>query len=412
MRRTSILWALLVACSPPREAPTTAPTKAAAAAPSPPAATSLRDVVRRDTTLFSLHRPPAALVDAMAEHRVVILGELHLLVEHHDFVATTLEALHQRGTRLLLLESFQAHSERANRFVLGETDVLPPATEKFFGYLLRRVRAFNEGLEATDRVHVAFVDINHAASALPGAIALDQAERPQPGPQRDFLAQIGWDPAKPHDAQQEALAAAWRSNRQPLDDALVALRRKLDPSRDTQLIEAIDVAIRSIEIKTIWDEQGENAAHPLREEVINRLVDAQLADARGPVLINIGGYHAQRKHLMGTPKQWLAERLAAPEGAARGSVYSIYVNAAAAEQLAGTEVRDLSIKEDPAELMWQIADLAKDQAAYLPLTDPLFARESIRVHYLYSVLEHRPAEQFDAYILLPRGTLLPPFVGG
>lgn len=181
----------------------------------------------------------------------------------------------------------------------------------------------------------------------------------------------------------------------------------MEPHLRGVMREMVEVATESLAIRDEWESRGEDVAHPLREEVIKTLVDRRVADARGPVLVNIGGYHGQRTHVMGTPKRWLAEHLASSSSSSGGSFMSVYVAFARAEQLSG-EGRvwfDLREAKRDGELLSRAAACARDEASFLPLDDPSF-REPMPVNYMGHVVTHAPAATFDAYVVLPEGHLL------
>lgn len=382
----------------------------ASAEPRTTASPSLATRVAAATTPFPLTQPPEALIDAMAGHEVAILGEYHLLRQHHDLVMATLAALHARGTRWLLLESFHAQGDRADRYVRGEAATLPPATATYLGYLLAQLRAFNANTASTEHLRVAFIDIDHQPAALPVVLAQDAADGTAPAEAVSFLVEIGWDVDGALTTQEAAFGTRWRADPKRYRAALETLVSAAEADAHAILLEQARIALRSLDIRSIWETQGENAAHPAREEVIKSLVGARIAASDATVLINIGGFHAQRRHVMGTPKRWLAEQLADPDSAAHGSVYSVFVNVAHAEQWTGSEVRTLQIDlDEPDELMSWMASVDRTRPVYLPLRELVLGDTPIRVNYLYQPVEHRPQEQFDAYVLLPKGELLPGF---
>ncbi|MCR9162589.1 MAG: hypothetical protein ACE37F_18865 [Nannocystaceae bacterium] len=162
---------------------------------------------------------------------------------------------------------------------------------------------------------------------------------------------MGWDAYAPWEAQRGAFMQTWSAEPQRLRIALEQLAAAPGTAADPWLAEAVEVARESLSIKAVWAEQGEDAAHPMREEVIKRLVSRHVEASDATVLMNVGSYHVQRRHAMGTPKVWLAEHLADPQGPIGGSVYAVYVNVASAQQLVSNETRELSIDEDPTELI-------------------------------------------------------------
>jgi len=368
--------------------------------------------------LFDPPRPPEALVDSLASRRVALLGESHRMREHQEFLLAVANALRDRGARLLLLEGFQADSWWVNAFVTGASDDAPPVAEMLFGLLLRGLRTSNAARPPAERLEVALIDIDHRAVALPASLSRvlrDQAPGDAPCV-RAFLGNVGWDASAAPAVAGASFEQARRTDPGAYAQKLGVLRDALREGRcatgtrvsKDELVEMVEVAQESLRIRGVWDTQSEDAAHPLREEVIKAIADRRIAAVPTPVLINIGGYHGQRSHVMGTPKKWLAEHLAEPSSSSRGSFVSVYVTFARAEQERNGARAwfDASPPAAPGELFARLSTRARGRATYLPLDAPPF-REPMPINYMGRLVTHAPAATFDAFVLLPEGHLLP-----
>lgn len=353
-------------------------------------ASSLERIVERDAIIFEIKSLPDTLISRMADHRVVFLGEEHNVMEHQELVLSVVKALHAHGARTLLLEGFHAESQWIDGFVAGRLDELPPATERVFGHLLRALRCFNEGRSDTDRMRAMTVDIDHRVWAFPASLAKMGEGRELPAVAQRFLSESGWTEGR------ETFVAAVQVDRDAYLRRLTELAEVLGD--DEVYAEMVDVALRSFKVRGVWETEGEDAAHPLREEVIKAIVDRRISEADGPVLINMGGYHAQKLHVMGTPKVWLGEYLRSPSSAAQGSVFNIMVIVGSGERLVNGVVE--SYVADPDDLVRTLRSVHGEKPTFLPLDDSFFSAHAIAVNYGGHVVEGPPFEQYDSIVLL------------
>lgn len=398
-----LAWLLSVACSSSLHSDGANPSRE-----------GLESVVAAHVVGFDPPGLPAAIVDRFAEERAVVVGEFHNIRQHVDLVGELVAQLHGRGTRLLLLEGYHAETWLANAWCQGQIDELSVTTEKYFGRLLRRIRTLNLALPESERVQIAFIDINHRAWAVPSALARLMGHRAMPEGTSRFLADIGWDVALSVEQAQELFVQAHEADTSRLMRAMAAYHSALERAQAPRdLLELVDTGIRSLEVRAIWETEGEHVAHPAREDVIHDLVERRLREAnaaghRGPVVLNVGGFHAQKRHVMGTEKVWLAERLAQKSSATGGKATTLMVGIARSVQHFGSIPGPFTLETHgpPGELFAIIESQVAPRAAYLPLDDPYFSRSPVDVNYLGQVVRHRPGEQFDAYILLPEGTPL------
>lgn len=356
----------------------------------------------------------------MARQRVVMVGEFHGFREHHAFLLDVIRSLHAHGTRLLLLEGFQAESVAANAFVRGRIDSLHPSTQKYFGFTLDGLRAYNASLIGAGRpddvIGVAFVDINHRPWAFPLALASLRAGSTEPDCVGTFLTDTGWDQTLDiADAQarfEKAFAADPVVYRARLELLQTQLKEGACPP-PSPLVDAdafsemVDVALESLTIRSVWDTEGEAAAHPAREDAIKKMIDRQLSKSTGPVVINMGGFHLQKAHVLGMPKEWVGEYLARKDHFARGQVFRLFVSFARAQRRSGDETTWWTLRQEDAatELFSAMAQFAGGSAAYLPLDAPAF-RQPLKIDYMFQTKTHPPAEAFDAFVVLPEGTLM------
>jgi hypothetical protein len=64
----------------------------------------LEQIVQRDGVPFETQSIPDEILDRLASHRVVLVGETHFLREHREMMVELLRELHARGFRQFLFE--------------------------------------------------------------------------------------------------------------------------------------------------------------------------------------------------------------------------------------------------------------------------------------------------------------------
>ncbi len=352
----------------------------------------LNEVVERDLMTFPQGNISPTFVDYLSNHEVIVLGENHHVQEHHALVADLVAALHAKGGRQLLIEIYHAYDGMIEDYVLGRADALDPVVESYFGFLLREVRAFNQGLPDDQKIHVRPIDINHYPDVYRQQLALIARQLADAAPLTEFLAQ-------PAEAYPDTLSPFY----QQLQTQRTTYVAAWGQATYDRILEMTGVELRSVEIRALWQPQYAQA-HVMREDLIKDLVDARLAQADGPTLINVGYNHAQREHLMGTEKEWLGEYLAVRSPHAAGNTTLICVVPARGELVknGGKIVPfDLQDKSGPGELLHVMSAHAADQVAFLPLDDPIFEKQKITVNYGGNLYTHRPKALYDGYVLLP-----------
>ena len=63
----------------------------------------LEQIIQRDGVPFDVQSIPDEVLDRLASHRVVVVGETHFLREHYDLMTELLRELHARRFRQILV---------------------------------------------------------------------------------------------------------------------------------------------------------------------------------------------------------------------------------------------------------------------------------------------------------------------
>ena len=358
-------------------------------------ASDLLPLVERDGIPFDGSSIPGEVVDLLAGNKVVLLGETHHLREHWAFVADLLGELHSRGFRQLLIEAPQMVGWLLDDYVQGGSFVPEWEPPPFYERKLSAIRIYNETLSPEETIHVRGIDANEdwygGAGSFHSILEYLADHLPVPGP---VGASLGADYAGAgpdiQTARIEKLLASLETDRQ----GLIA---SWGSGWYDQVVEMVEVELASIDIRA-----GEgDAASRAREEIIKELSDERVAECSCGTLINIGGHHAQKSHLMGTEQEWMGDYLAHESAIVRGSIIVIGLNSARTmlEPGAGGTPWDILQGASPDnELMRVVAESWPGRTVFLPLDDPLFTDRRVAYNSEDIIYATSLADQYDAII--------------
>jgi hypothetical protein len=358
----------------------------------------LSAVVERDGVAWDSSSVPDGVLGRLGQHRVVLLGETHHLREHWAFVATLMSDLHDDGFRQLLIEAPHMAGWLLDDYVQGGPLVPEWEAPPFYERRLSAIRAFNETLAPDERIHVRGIDANEewygGASDFQLLLGWVVDRLPTPGAVDVSLG--GNYPEATSAAQTEAIEA--------LLDSLEADRSALVESWGAdwydQVVEMAEVELASIDVRAQRREDDNNGARA-REEVIKHLVDERVAECSCSTLINIGGHHAQKSHLMGTEQEWMGDYLAHKSTVVEGSIIVVGVSSARTELepgAGGTPFHILASVSPDNELLRLMAETWPGQTVFLPLADPLFSDRTVAYNSEDVIYATSLNEQYDAII--------------
>ena len=339
-----------------------------------------------------LSLPPEILED-LASHRVVVLGETHRLREHWEFVATLAEDLHGSGFRQVLIEAPHMAEWLYDDYVQG--GVLAPDWEppKFYEDRLVGIREVNERLEPDERIRVHAIDVNEehhgggrAFRDILGSLVHLLGDA---GPVEAFTATPAGSPEEQRESI-ERLSESLRSESSSLSD-------DWGSEWFEHVEEMVEVERVSIDIREYRQSDDDRAARA-REEEIKELVESRLADEEGRALINVGAHHAQKSPLMGTDQEWLGDYLAHRSEAAEGSVFIIGFTSAKTVLEPGAPGGPSNIVQSSPddELLRLMAETWPGLNVYLPLDEPLFSERRVAYNSEDVIYAVRLADVFDA----------------
>jgi hypothetical protein len=355
----------------------------------------LRAVIEADATVFDDDTIPAVVVDRLAEHRVVLLGETHHLREHWEFVAALMSELYDDGFRQLLIEAPHMASWLLDDYVQGSPNRPEWTAPPFYARRLSLIRDFNLA-HSEDPIHVRGIDANEDFYGGAG----------------DFHLLLGWfvDTLPTSGPTESVLRMSYATSdseaqRQAIDD----LHQRLEAERSDlvgtwgveryeELLELLTIERSSIEVRAARSDDDDRGARA-REDLIKRLADDRISECECATVINIGGHHAQKSHLMGTDQEWLGDYLTHASEVVDGSTFVIGISSARTDLEPGAEGTPWSVVNSRSpgnELLRTMAETAPGRTVFIPLDDPLFADRTVAYNSEDVIYVTSLGEQFDA----------------
>jgi hypothetical protein len=362
--------------------------------------TELEQIIQRDGVPFEAEAIPDEVVDRLASHRVVLLGETHYLHEHSELTAELLRALHARGFRQFLFEWTQAADWALADFV-NDGGLIPDwSTPYLLGDPIVAIREFNRTLPKDERIEVHAIDIHlddygGTESWLTYLDYIAHQAVSDPGPLTAFL-QGNHDTLESHRSLLETLHGQMEDGR----PELTALWG--DYWYDT-VVEMVEVELRGAAVRAIRESDYDESVR-LREETIKWIADRRIASTSHGTLINFGSTHAQKEGLWGTEGiEWLGDYLVDKSPVTEGSVFVIWVPAAHIVAAPGEEFPDFDLMEASPEneILRVMNHTWPGQFVFLPLDDPLFREGRIPINSGGDMYVTAPKRQYDGYLLLP-----------
>jgi len=357
----------------------------------------LEQAVQRDGVAFDAGAIPEEVLDRLASHKVVLVGETHFLREHRALMIDLVRELHARGFRQFLYEWSHLADWLLADFVGDgglEPDWIPSLDVG--GAMVIAIRDLNRTLPESERIQVHAIDVTvdyGGGSSFVGVLGSVARHLPHPGP---LTAVLEGDYSTPE--SQEAQIQTLKMALETAQADLVASwgQEWYDTVVDLVEWEQVSVSIRAIR-ETNYDKSVR-----MREDAIKQLVERRLEGYPHGTLINIGSTHAQKKRLYGTEIEWLGEYLVNKSPAADGSVIVLDVSAAHIVSVPGSGIPDYDLSASPENELFRVMNETwADQTVFLPVDDPLFSKIRVPINSESTIYLGAPKRHFDAFILLP-----------
>jgi hypothetical protein len=359
----------------------------------------LAHVVERDGVPFVVQSIPGTVIDRLAAHQVILVGETHLIREHRELMAELVRTLHAWGFRQLLLEWPHMLDWLLRDFAEDrqlEPNWAPPTW--LYGDLLTAIRDFNRLRRPDERVVVRGIDVNlndyGGAQEFVNSLRALSQHLVALGPLQEFL-EGGYRPEKVEtlrrqlEANRSLLVASWGQD-----------------WYDT-VAEMVEVELASVSIRAQRNDHYDLSVR-LRENVMKRLADLRLEGYPHRSMINVGANHAQKEYLRGTNQEWLGDYLVHKSTAVGGPVVVVAVMAARITSGSGASVvYDILDASPENELFRLMHEAWPDQIVFLPLDDPVFLAGGVPVNFEGMIQVSALKEQYDALMQLPLARRVP-----
>ncbi|NNG16845.1 MAG: hypothetical protein HKM89_10225 [Gemmatimonadales bacterium] len=366
--------------------------------------TDLARVVARDGVPFVLPSIPSTILDRLSAHRVVVVGETHLLREHREMMAELVRELHARGFRQLVLEWPHMVDWLLADFVHdGQLEPGWQPSVVLGGDMITAIRDFNRSLPEAEHIDVRAIDVNlqDYGGAREFRLALRALSRhlPSPGPVGAFLQGTYATP----EAQAEELVT--------LRDELEASQSELVAAWGAYwyetVSEMVEVERASVPVRAMRQDHYDLSVR-LRENVMKRLADLRLEGYGHGTVINVGSNHAQKDYLLGTSQEWLGDYLVHQSTAAQGSVIVLGVTPArVVSGSGGATTYDILDTSPDNELFRLMYETWSDQIVFLPLDDPVFGSERVPLNFEGTIYVCAPERHYDVLVVLPLAHRVP-----
>jgi hypothetical protein len=360
-------------------------------------ASELEEVVGRDGVPFEAGAIPAEVLDRLASHKVVLVGETHFLHEHRELMIDLMRELHARGFRQFMYEWSHLADWLLADFV--EDGGLEPEWSPSMdigGAMIIAIRDLNRTLPGSERIQVHAIDVTldyGGGKSFVGVLGMVAKHLPDPGPLTAVL-EGKYDTPEEQEAQIQALQASLEAERSEL------LSSWGQEWYDT-VVDLVEWEQVSVSIRAIRGDKYDRSVR-MREDAIKRLVERRLEGYPHGTLINIGSTHAQKKRLYGTEIKWLGEYLVNESPAAKGSVIVLDVSPAYIVSVPGSGIPDYDLSASPENELFRVMNETwGNHIVYLPVDDPLFSKMRVPINSEGTIFWSAPKRHFDAFILLP-----------
>ncbi|WP_026477700.1 hypothetical protein [Alkaliphilus transvaalensis] len=368
---------------------------------------SLRKSIESNIVVFDETVIPTELIERLKDKKVVIVGEYHGIQEHKDFVTDLmLDLKYYNQFDQLLLEMSHSLGWILEDYTWGLIDQLPAYFEKLPQADISRIRDFNQNVPEEERIRVRAIDINHSPTFI--------------GVSLNTMLQMGLLEYK---EPVEAFLSVFDDDKSIIEDImfyehveefyykLIAEEANLievwGERYYHRILDIVEIELQSIICRKPLEGGNVQLRSQLREDFIKNMVDEYLKGTNHGTIINVGFYHAQNSHFLGTENKWLGEHLKHQSPYTNNKSYSLVVVPVKGEIKWGdTEYKTIDITSSGRrdELFRIIESLVDERRAFLSLDDVLFLEKAIYINYHYTMLNIIPKEQFDGFVLLPRAT--------
>ena len=353
----------------------------------------LKEIIGNELVTFSEKETPTTLQQLYDDSKILIFGESHYVQEHHEFIVSQLQALHDAGYRVIFDELFHCFSWMANDYVKGEIDELPEFILFFHAEILEGIRAFNSTLPDAEKFELRYMDVNHWNSNFVACI--EEIEKIL-GEQAVFESIKVARPDRPiYKTEMANLKTEIESN--PAEYISQWGQKWYD-----RIVEIVEVESESAEFRNTDDD-------PLREGVMVKNIMRDIEKSGNKkALVNTGSSHAQKEIFIGDNIDRIGNLLFAEESKTNSIVFFGIKGKKKFKFFEVVHVSfDLSQEVTEDDAMKEMIDLAAGNLFFMPLSNPRFSNTDIKISYRPGRTVIKPiGKQYDAIIAYPEVSVL------
>ncbi|MFW5873156.1 MAG: hypothetical protein ACOCVD_00595 [Bacillota bacterium] len=353
------------------------------------------DEIRNSAEVFSVDELPESLLEKINGAESIILGQYHGYQENQKFLADFIIYQHENNNiNQVILGNRHAYSWIYNSYVKGEinSDLFVEEIISEEKLLLDRIKEYNSNLAKDDMISVKTGDLNSQEDQFISSLQYMRQKLPE----RDTINRL----------LNRVISASDRTK--VLNEFKHLLSNNESNFNDNwgedwnkKLLEMIEVEIKSTEIRDMWN-QDYTDAHILRENLIKNLAEKRIQD-KGNTIFMFTFYQAQKKHYLGSRKEWLAEYLASDESFVESS-YSFLLfpmSGSIYDRNDGVMNIDIEGLEDNSLYKKTIEILGANDFIYLDFDRESFKNNKVKLDLYHQKIEAVPHKIFDGTILLP-----------
>lgn len=352
--------------------------------------------------VFDFHKEeiPNEMIDSLSDFKVLMVGEMHYVQEHHEFMQALIKSLHTSGTRYFLQETSYASGRTIDYYIKSK---IPTISEEFSSIdkiVIESLREFNtelrnEGREDEQITYIGF-DMNHWGNEYSYSIKTLSTLYPS-----QYLSDY-YESLKTKSIDTENYTKLLSSFLDGISDTSINNELK------AELTKLTETELTSVGLRTIWDDNG-------REDFITDRVMETITSSneKEKILINTGLWHAQLEPEWtindDSSFNWLGMRLKAYFADTPDGLFSLSTTAIKGLKKSSYYSSERSTFEVPSDdesaLLNRLDAKSEGKYVFLDYTKLINNKEKIKVHYTHSQVKLKLNTQFNGILVYPEANV-------
>lgn len=348
---------------------------------------------KQNVLVFNNEVIPEEMYQLLASNNIIHVGEYHNNAAHAQFLTQLVLELVTHN--LLLIEMSHALEWIVEDYTLGKLEAMPAFMESFNQVDFKAIRAYNQNVNAQQKIIVKTIDINHSPQFLGVSVRA--------------MVDLGYI---------EATESILEYLENHSDNAYVLkLQKHLKQEKESlvlkwgekqfeRLSNMVDREVDSIYCRSPLEEGDEALRATRRETVMKQNVEKIISTYDMPAIINTGFYHTQKKHVLGTDQEWLGEYLEFISPVAKENTYHLVVvpiEGAINWNDEGSKTRQSRLLDysGSGEVFKTMLNISGGESVFLDFkASDFFMSEKLKMNFHYEIIESVPNQLFDGALLL------------